>query len=214
LVPGVVTILILLWLIRWVADKLRFGIIPGLIHSLVSLPKEPAWLNRALEFALNATDFLLGLILVLGAILIVGALARTYVMRKTVSFGENLLNRIPLAGTIYKATRQLISSILSDKEKKFSRVVLVEYPKEDSWVIGFVTRESGEFFDQAVGKRMLNIFIPTTPNPTSGFLVMVSEDKVKELELSVEEAFQTIISGGMAVPENEKIKAQGEKNEV
>ncbi len=214
MVPGVVTILILLWLIRWVADKLRFGIIPGLIHSLVSLPKEPAWLNRALEFALNATDFLLGLILVLGAILIVGALARTYVMRKTVSFGENLLNRIPLAGTIYKATRQLISSILSDKEKKFSRVVLVEYPKEDSWVIGFVTRESGEFFDQAVGKRMLNIFIPTTPNPTSGFLVMVSEDKVKELELSVEEAFQTIISGGMAVPENEKIKAQGEKNEV
>jgi len=204
LIPLVVTIWVIIWLVRWISDILRFGIIPGLIHRLVSIPEQPSWLNRILEFSLNATDFLLGLILVLIIILVVGALARTYLVRKTLQLGETILERIPLAGAIYKATRQLLSSILSGQERRFSRVVLVEYPKKDSWVLGFVSRESGEFFNQATGKKMLNIFVPTTPNPTSGFLLMVPEEQVRNLDLSVEEAFQTIISGGMAVPEEEK----------
>ena len=211
LVPVVVTVWVIIWLVRWIADLLRFGIIPGLIHRIVSIPEEPAWLNRILEFSLNATDFLLGLVLVLIIILVVGALARTYLVRKSLELGENILERIPLAGAIYKATRQLMSGILTGKERRFSRVVLVEYPKQDSWVLGFVSRESGEFFNQATGKKMLNIFVPTTPNPTSGFLLMVPEEQVRNLDLSVEEAFQTIISGGIAVPGEEKKLSEGKE---
>ena len=211
LVPVVVTVWVIIWLVRWIADLLRFGIIPGLIHRIVSIPEEPVWLNRILEFSLNATDFLLGLVLVLIMILIVGALARTYLVRKSLQLSENILERIPLAGAIYKATRQLMSGILTGKERRFSRVVLVEYPKQDSWVLGFVSRESGEFFNQATGKKMLNIFVPTTPNPTSGFLLMVPEEQVRNLDLSVEEAFQTIISGGIAVPGEEKKLSEGKE---
>ncbi len=211
LVPVVVTVWVIIWLVRWIADLLRFGIIPGLIHRIVSIPEEPVWLNRILEFSLNATDFLLGLVLVLIIILVVGALARTYLVRKSLELGENILERIPLAGAIYKATRQLMSGILTGKERRFSRVVLVEYPKQDSWVLGFVSRESGEFFNQATGKKMLNIFVPTTPNPTSGFLLMVPEEQVRNLDLSVEEAFQTIISGGIAVPGEEKKLSEGKE---
>ena len=211
LVPVVVTVWVIIWLVRWIADLLRFGIIPGLIHRIVSIPEEPVWLNRILEFSLNATDFLLGLVLVLIIILVVGALARTYLVRKSLELGENILERNPLAGAIYKATRQLMSGILTGKERRFSRVVLVEYPKQDSWVLGFVSRESGEFFNQATGKKMLNIFVPTTPNPTSGFLLMVPEEQVRNLDLSVEEAFQTIISGGIAVPGEEKKLSEGKE---
>ncbi len=197
LLPGIVTLMVVYWLARWIAGLLSFGIIPTLINSYMPLPEKPEVLHRLIEAGLQTVDFILGLVILLIITLATGAFARTYFLRKAGGFAERLLAQIPGAGFIYNATRELLNSIFSDQDKKFSRVVLTEYPSKGSWVIGLVSGNSGELFDRAVGEKMVNIFIPTTPNPTNGFLLVVPESSIKELDLSVPEAFKMVISGGM-----------------
>jgi len=200
LIPGIVTIMVIYWLVGWIAEILRFGIIPGLIHTYVPFPKEPAILYRLYEFGLGTVDFILGLIITLGLILATGALAKTLFLKRILSASEKFFAQIPGAGFVYSATRELLNSIFSEKNKKFTRVVLVEWPHKDSWIIGLVSGESGEVFDRATGEKMVNVFIPTTPNPTNGYLLVVPERCVKELDLNVQDAFKIIISGGMTGP--------------
>jgi len=214
LIPGVITLIIIYWLIGWIADLLKFGIIPGIINHLVNFPKEPSWLYKLWQIGLGTVDFLLGLILVLGIILITGSLARTYFLKRIINWGEQILGKIPLAGIIYKASRQLLNSLLDNKDQKFNRVVLVEYPVKNCWSIGLVSRESAEMFNQATGEKMVNIFIPTTPNPTNGFLIIMPEKSVRELNLTVEQAFQVIISGGISMPDKPKEVRVGGGDEV
>lgn len=200
LVPGVVTIVVIFWLVKWIAKILRFGIIPGLINAYVPFPREPAILYRLYEFGLGMVDFILGLIITIGLILLTGALARTIFLKRLMSASENFFERIPGAGFVYNSTREILNSIFSDKGKKFSRVALVEWPHKDSWIIGLLSGDSGDIFDKATGEKMVNVFIPTTPNPTNGYLLVVPERSVKELDMSVQDAFKIIISGGMTGP--------------
>jgi len=214
LIPGVITVIIIYWLVDWIAELLKFGIIPSIINHLVHFPKEPSWLYKLWQIGLGTVDFLLGLILVLGIILITGSLARTYFLKRIINWGEQILVKIPLAGIIYKASRQLLNSLLDNKDQKFNRVVLVEYPVKNCWSIGLVSRESAEMFNQATGEKMVNIFIPTTPNPTNGFLIMMPEKSVRELNLTVDQAFQVIISGGISMPDKIKEVKPGGGDEV
>lgn len=204
LVPAVVTIVVIFWLVKWIAKILRFGIIPGLINAYVPFPKEPAILYKLYEFGLGTVDFILGLIITLGLILLTGALAKTIFLKRLMSASEKFFELIPGAGFVYNSTRELLNSILSDRGKKFSRVALIEWPNKDSWVIGLLSGDSGEVFDRATGEKMVNVFIPTTPNPTNGYLLVVPERCIKELEMNVQDAFKIIISGGMTGPSKTK----------
>ena len=134
-----------------------------------------------------------GLLLVLSTLVIVGFLTRNVVGRRVVQWIDNLFQRIPLISMVYTTTKQIIESFSGGKENSFSKVVFVEYPRKGVWTLGFVTKETKNDNNQ----RFYNLFVPTTPNPTSGFFLIIPIDDVKETDISVEEGFQMIVSSGM-----------------
>jgi len=147
-----------------------------------------------------------GLFFTIIIIFIVGLLARNYIGSKLIEFWENMVNKIPFIRTIYVAIKQLGETIFIKKEKDFKRVVLIEYPRKGVFTLAFTTGRGEGEIQEKTKKRVLNIFVPTTPNPTSGFYLLVPEDEIKFLDMGVEDAFKLIISGGMATPERNKNK--------
>jgi uncharacterized membrane protein len=143
----------------------------------------------------------LGVILSIAILILTGMLAANLIGRRLVGVWEGLLGRIPMVRSIYNATKQISSTLLDSNGKSFRKVVLVEYPKEGIWSLGFLTNEHVEVDTGLVRDEMTAVFIPTTPNPTSGFLVIMAKDRVQELAMSVEEGFKFIISVGVIVPE-------------
>ena len=133
-------------------------------------------------------------------IILIGFLVSNFLGRKFMGIGEKILAKIPIVKTIYQGVKQLTTGIVSDK-KMFSKVVLIQYPVRNLHQIGFVTGEDKHFIKNDTGQKMLKIFIPTTPNPTSGFFCIVPESEVQYLDLTAEEAFRLIISAGSAEPE-------------
>ena len=144
--------------------------------------------------------FVIGLLGTLLIVLVIGAIARNILGRKLVEFGEYLINKIPLARTIYTATKQIIETIMGrGGMKNLKRVAMFEYPRKGIYSIGFITStiEDGQHHNLS-GRRLVSIFVPTTPNPTSGYYIMLPEEDIKELSISVEDAFRIIMSAGLA----------------
>lgn len=139
--------------------------------------------------------FGIDIIIALVIIVLVGLIANNYLGKKFIRAGELILSRIPVIKTIYQGIKHLTRGIVSE-QKIFSRVVLLEFPIKGLSFIGFVTGESSKIFPGPRGKKMLKIFIPTTPNPTTGFFCFAAQEEVKDLNISVDEAFKLIISAG------------------
>ncbi len=137
-----------------------------------------------------------GLIATIAIILVVGGITRMYVGKTLVGWGDRIIAKIPLGRGIYKSIKQFVSAITSDKSKKFRSVAAVEYPRRGCWMIGFVTGDY-EMQTGELRERMVSIFIPTTPNPTSGFLIYIPREDMRTLPISVEEAFKLIVSAGI-----------------
>ena len=154
----------------------------------------------------------LGLIFVVILVFAVGLLARNIVGRKIVHLGENIVERIPLVRILYAGVKQLLETIFLQKTDAFKRVALVEYPRRGTYVIGFITGESKGEVQDKTDKNMINVFIPTTPNPTSGFYMLVPDDELVVLNMSVEDAFKLIISGGIVSPPKKNAKAVSNTN--
>ena len=148
----------------------------------------------------------LGIILAIFILLLTGMLAANLFGRRLVEFWERLLNKIPLVRSIYSGVKQVSSTIFDPSGKSFSKVVMLQYPKNDIWSIGFLTNDNLGDDLTAVNSGLIAIFIPTTPNPTSGFIVMSKADKIIELDMSVEDGFKFIISMGVIVPKNSTLK--------
>jgi uncharacterized membrane protein len=149
----------------------------------------------------------LGVIATVVLIFTAGFLTTSYLGGKFFRFAEALVERIPLVRGIYQAIKQIVQTMVSKEGQSFKRVVLVEFPRPGLYTVAFVTGvTTGELKDKT-GGNCINLFVPTTPNPTSGYYVMVPEDDVTDLEMSVEEAFKLIISGGMIAPtENKELR--------
>ena len=144
----------------------------------------------------------LGFFLSLVLIVVIGALARGIVGRRIVNSVTKTFTGVPIIGTIYSATRQLLEAVFSGKAQSFQRVVMVQFPREGCYVLGFVTARAWAGAEQAVGTPLVSVFVPTTPNPTSGFFVMFPEDEIVALKMTVEEAFKAIMSSGIVAPED------------
>jgi len=187
-VPVGLTIYILIFLVDLMDGFLR--IIPAPIHP---------------ETILGVRLPGLGVIATILLILVAGTITTSYAGARLFRFAESLVDRIPLVRGIYQAVKQIVQTMVSKEGQSFKRVVLVEFPREGLYTVAFVTGSTtGELRDKT-GGRCINIFVPTTPNPTSGYYMMVPEDRVQTLEMSVEEAFKLVISGGiLAPPENNK----------
>lgn len=174
---------------------------------LTSIPKQfnPfITLNPLLQDLINLA---LGLTVPLMGILLIGLMARNIVGRWLLEFGEGTLTRIPLAGSVYKTLKQLLETVLRDNSTRFRRVVLVEYPREGLFSVGFVTGQVGPSLQSDLEQPLLSVFIPTAPNPTTGWYTLVPEGSVRELDISVEEAFRTIISAGIVNPDERVTQA-------
>ena len=174
---------------------------------LTSIPKQLnpfITLNPLLQDLINLA---LGLTVPLLGILLIGLMARNIVGRWLLEFGEGTLSRIPLAGSVYKTLKQLLETFLRDNSTRFRRVVLVEYPRKGLFSVGFVTGLVGPSLQPELDETLLSVFIPTAPNPTTGWYTLVPESSVKDLNISVEDAFRTIISAGIVNPDEREANA-------
>jgi uncharacterized membrane protein len=142
-----------------------------------------------------------GLLMTLLLIFLVGLLAANILGKKLVGFGEALVEKIPIVRSIYNGTKQVVLSIAQTDSNAFRSCVLVEFPRKGVYVIGFATGETLGEVREKTKVRMVNVFIPTTPNPTSGFLIFVPKEEVIELEMPIEDGVKMIISGGIVTPE-------------
>lgn len=146
----------------------------------------------------------LGLILAVIVILMAGAIGRNVIGSWLVANLSELLKHVPVVGSVYGGLRQTLQSLFGNGEKKFGGAVLVEYPREGCWTIGLVTSDKAPpIVKEAAGKDLLSIYIPTTPNPTSGFLIFVPREQTKKLNIKVDEALKLIVSLGLVESSHE-----------
>lgn len=144
----------------------------------------------------------LGVILSLLLLLITGIVATNFLGRRLVSFGESILSKIPLVRSIYNAVKQVMNTVLSSNGDAFRKVLLVEYPRKGLWTLAFQTGSATLEINTHTQDEMISLFVPTTPNPTSGFLMMIAKKEAIELNMSVDEALKFIISLGVMQSNN------------
>jgi len=179
------------------------------VEFLTSVPKQLNPFQTLNPLLLGLINLMLGLLVPLLGILLIGLMTRIVVVSRLAQFGEDTLTRVPLAGTVYKTLKQLLQTLVNDNSRRFRRVVLVEYPKEGIFTMAFVTGPVGQSMQPFFPDPMINIFIPTSPNPTTGWYALVPEKDVKNLNIPVDVAFRTIISAGFLNPD-EKLSTLSE----
>lgn len=156
--------------------------------------------------AYNPTTYLpfalpgLGLVIVLVVLTLIGALTAGFVGRMVMRFYDRVLGRMPVLRSIYSATKQIIETVVAHQSTAFREAVLVEYPRRGIWCIGFLTGVTRGEVQKLTEQEVLNVFLPTTPNPTSGFLLFVPRGDLVILDMTVEEALKMVISGGIVTP--------------
>ena len=151
--------------------------------------------NNYLPFSIPGLEILLSVVF----ITIVGGISLSFFGKKILNFINDLFKRIPILRTIYSAIGQMTESFTNKSDNKKS-VVLIEYPKKGSWAVGFATKENKGEISKKTNKDLINVFVPTTPNPTSGFLLMFPKDEVIFLDMTFEEASKFIVSAGTSDP--------------
>lgn len=197
-ISGLLT-LIPIWLV-WIVFKFVFALLSGISQPVIAPvtarlaagdPRMLGWL------AAPWVQTAIALVATLALIILVGALARRVVGQRLIAWFEALIGRIPLAKTIYGSARQLLD-LLQTKPDGTQRVVLIDFPHRDMKSIGFVTRV---LHDEKTGQELAAVYVPTTPNPTSGYLEIVPTDQLTPTDWTVDQAMTFIISGGAVAPE-------------
>ena len=156
----------------------------------------------------------LGFISVVLLILVVGFFARNYVGKKVLALGDLIVSKIPIINRVYIAIQQISQAFLSEKSEVFKKAVLIEYPRKGIYSIGFFTQDTKGEVQDRLDEDVVSVFLPTTPNPTSGFLLFVPKTDAIPLDMPVEEALKLVISGGAIVPNSKgKIMFQHLKDE-
>ncbi|MCD9150043.1 DUF502 domain-containing protein [Pseudophaeobacter flagellatus] len=171
----------------------------GWVDSVI-LPLVPHTISPEKYIGINLRG--IGLIIFLIFTIVIGWVAKGIIGRSLIGFAENLVNRMPVVRTIYSGIKQISETVFAQSERSFEKACLIQYPRRGIWAIGFIsTTAKGEVSDSTkTGDALMSIFLPTTPNPTSGFLLFVPKDDVIELEMSVEDAAKLVISAGLVYP--------------
>ncbi len=181
--------------ITWLLVKTIDGYMAGIL---------PANLNPQTHVDFYIPGF--GLAAAVLIIVIIGALTTGFLGRWIIRLSENLVNRLPVVRSLYGAIKQIMETITASQSDAFREVVLVEYPRRGTWVIGFVTGTTKGEVQKTTSTTLINVFVPTTPNPTSGFLLFIPRADAIKLDMSVEEALKMIVSGGIITPDDKADK--------
>ena len=188
------------------------------LNFLLDLFKDPVT-RLAFQLGLSEESFFFGLETLLAALgLILGILGLTllgflsnYVLGKFfIATTEKFLDKVPFLSTVYRSVKQIVETFGKENRAVFKAVVLIEYPRKDCWVLGFLTGDASSDTEDVVGKKLSNVFVPTTPNPTSGFLLLVPREEVHFLKMSVGDGMKMLISGGAVVPPKKNIENRRE----
>ncbi|MDB2684157.1 DUF502 domain-containing protein [Alphaproteobacteria bacterium] len=179
------------WLIITFIDAQVAGLLPNSLDFTKQLPHQIPGL---------------GLIISIIVITFIGAITPGFIGRTLLKVGERVLDNTPIVRSIYGAIKQIMETVMSTNSESFREVVLVEYPRKGIWVIGFVTGETKGEVQSLNKETLINVFIPTTPNPTSGFLLFLPKKDLIYMKMKVEDAVKMVISGGIVTPEVKRIK--------
>ncbi len=144
----------------------------------------------------------IGVVILLVGLTVIGFITTNYLGRTLLGFGERLVDRMPVVRSIYGALKQIFETVLAQSSSSFREVVLVEYPRKGMWALAFVTSATKGEVQNVIKDEVVNIFLPTTPNPTSGFLLFVPRRDVVVLHMTVEEGIKLVISGGLVTPQD------------
>ena len=194
--PALLTLAAVKWLIGTISsvtDVLLFFLPKSLTHESLFLPNDG-------KGQMHGYWSLVALLLAVALISVVGVLARYYIGKKIIDWTDRVLMRVPFLNKIYGAIKQ-VNDAFSGNKHSFKTVVLVEFPREGIYSIGFITSEQRDEVQQKTREKVVCVFVPTTPNPTSGFLILVPEEKVTRLDMSVADGIKYIVSLGSLSPE-------------
>ena len=186
-------------LLIWVPLAITFwvlSLIVGALDQSLHLLPEAIHPQRLFGFSIPGA----GAVLTLAMILLTGLLAANFIGQKLVGWWEKLLARIPVVNSVYNSVKQVSDTIFSPNGNAFRKAVLVNYPHQESWTIAFLTGQPGGDVVNHLTGEFVSVYVPTTPNPTSGFFLMMPANKVLELDMTVDEALKYIISMGVVAP--------------
>lgn len=186
--PIWITVYLLRWFVEFI-DTYVVGFFPDQYHP-----------DQLLPFTVPGIGVIIGLV----GLTVLGALTANFLGRRILSFGERLVDRMPIVRNIYNALKQIFETVISQSGTSFREVGLIEYPRRGLFALVFVTTQTkGEVLEKAsTDDSLVSVFLPTTPNPTSGFLLFVPKSDIEILDMSVEEAAKLVISAGLVEPSN------------
>lgn len=187
----VIPVVLTVWVLYFIIDKLNLFLLDPIMNSLRS------WVP---EQNIEALTKLLIFFFLMTCLTMVGFATRIILLRNIFGFGERILCRVPMISTIYRSIKEMSSAFFSQSNSIFQKVVLVEYPRKGVYQLGFITSETRGEIQEKTKETVVNVFIPTTPNPTSGMLVFIPREDIVPLDMSVAEGMKMVISGGAVVP--------------
>ena len=208
-------------LLKWIRNRFFTGVIVALPIAATFLAvswivtKIDANVFRIIPARLNPETYIgfaipgLGLIISVILLFLLGIIASNFIGKSLIKSGESLLNRVPVVSSVYNSLKQIVQTVADQKDRAFRDVCLIEYPKKDVWAIGFVTADLTGEPARALGDDMVCVFVPTTPNPTSGFLLFVKKESIQILDMTPEEGAKMIISGGMVSGSQQNVLKAG-----
>ena len=198
-ITGILSI-IPLYLTYWIIQKVFFLLsIPG--KTIVSSILKVLNISKLEESFIIPIEYLLGFALTLAFFLLLGLIVSNVIGKRIYSAFEKILDKIPLVNKIYKSIKQIISTFSESNNKSFKEVVLIQYPRNGLWTMCMVTGES----KNKNNEEFYTVFVPTTPNPTSGFMILIKKEDVINTDIAVEDGLKIIISGGLIAPDKNNI---------
>ena len=202
LLPVILTFYFLSWIFQMVINLLRDSfIVRNLTEFLLGLERFNK--REQIEIYIKISVYVISIVGIFFIITLVGLTLKHVIGKRIASFFERLFIKVPVIKQVYTTVSQITGLVSSDNARSYQKVVLIEYPKKGIYSLGFLTSNGNRYFEEIMGKdKVLNIFIPTSPNPTSGMFVMMEEKDVKVLNIKVEEAVKLIISGGAIIPDS------------
>lgn len=204
LLPIVLTAYIFNWIVGIMMSLLGNSFVTILIKKLLLIFVE----EGNMDYYFQLLVYFISLVTMVVGTCLVGFTLKIVFFAKIIRKAKQLFIRIPLIKQVYTTISQIIDVTISDREKSYQKVVMVEYPRKGIYSIGFLTSEDNFLISEAIGRedKIYNVFIPTSPNPTSGMFIVVPESEVRVLDIKIDDAIKLIISGGVILPEKEEIE--------
>lgn len=202
LLPIIITLYIIDWIFTFIFGLISNSFVAVFLRKVVEKTAEFSDTTAYVEFLMDVAVNLCTLMIILIFVIFIGYTLQHVLLSKIIRYVDDLFSKAPIIKHIYSTINQVVSIFSKDRLDNYKKVVIVEYPRKGIYSLGFMTAESNIVFENKLNrKKMVNLFIPTSPNPTSGMFVVLEESDVQVLDIKVEEAIKLIISGGVIVPE-------------